>query len=423
LGTELSNNTKTGGVGVTTTDKLYLLSYNDVYAENSIYTALWNAGGRRADITDFALANYGFELTIGGHDGYWWLRSAHSASYVRRVGYSGSAFQELPTTLNLGLRPAMSLSIQAFTATSEVSFGNGIRNGTAYIEFGYYPKTAVSGDLVLELETAFNEGDLINGMFATNKIFTTNDYTAESGFSAVDNAEYYYNGARYVRFVLAVSSGTYTYSDGEILGEGGSVKWFKVEPIKWLIANWDSLPDNSNGGSYDADTTLILIAAEELFSGIPFSASDTAWETSLLRNFLNTSFLAQSFTAAEIAAIAQTEIDNSTTSGNAASDDTTNDRVFLLSYADVYGDDTAFAPLWNNGNRVSSPTDFALASGGEQLTNGNHAGHWWLRSANSASTMYLVDEFGIPTGNIAYESTMFGVRPAITVNLYTYLEL
>ena len=156
-----------------------------------------------------------------------------------------------------------------------------------------------------------------------------------------------------------------------------------------------------------------------------YNASVT-WETCTLRTWLNGRFYIKAFSSAEQAAILTTNVDNSknqcysgwsTSSGN-----NTQDKVFLLSYAEA---NKYFGVTYDNSSNTKSrvaPTAYAIAQGvwtssSNKTTDSTYAGWWWLRSPGTyqdyAAIVYFV-------GSLDFnyvDSDSGSVRPALWVNL------
>ena len=153
---------------------------------------------------------------------------------------------------------------------------------------------------------------------------------------------------------------------------------------------------------------------------------DITWEKCTLRTWLNDTFINKAFTEEEQSAILMTEVDNSQSQCYSGYDtdggNDTQDRVFLLSYAEaneylgVTYDDSD-----NTASRVS-PTDYAVAqgaytSGGYKTADGEQAGWWWLRSPG-LDRRYAARVFADGSLYDCGVLDAYGcVRPALWVNL------
>lgn len=185
-------------------------------------------------------------------------------------------------------------------------------------------------------------------------------------------------------------------------------------PIEWLIL--------------DRDEQKILIVSKYGLDAQPYKKDYTSltWETCTLRTWLNGTFYNKAFSSAEKAAILTTNVDNSKNqcySGwNTSGGNNTQDKVFLLSYAEankyfgVTHDTTS-----NTKSRVA-PTAYAIAQGAythssNKTADGTDAGWWWLRSPG----FYQSSAAGVRTdGSLNYyrvDDASGSVRPALWVNL------
>ena len=185
-------------------------------------------------------------------------------------------------------------------------------------------------------------------------------------------------------------------------------------PIEWLVL------------ARDGDKALLI--SRYGLDAQPYNKDNTivTWETCTLRTWLNSTFYNKAFSSAEQAAILTTNVDNSENqcySGwNASGGNNTQDKVFLLSYAeankyfDVTHDNSS-----NTKSRVA-PTAYAIAQGAwkdssYETADGIDAGWWWLRSPgysrrNAADVSH---DGSLHFARVNYASG--SVRPALWVNI------
>jgi len=187
-----------------------------------------------------------------------------------------------------------------------------------------------------------------------------------------------------------------------------------MTPIEWLVL------------ARDGDKALLI--SRYGLDAQPYNKDHTSvtWETCTLRTWLNGTFYNKAFSSAEQAAILTTNVDNSknqcysgwsTSSGN-----NTQDKVFLLSYAEA---NKYFGVTYDNSSNTKSrvaPTAYAIAQGAwtsysNKTTDSTYAGWWWLRSPGTyqdyAAIVYFV-------GSLDFnyvDSDSGSVRPALWVNL------
>ena len=185
-------------------------------------------------------------------------------------------------------------------------------------------------------------------------------------------------------------------------------------PIEWLVLARDGNKAllisryGLDAQRYNKDTTSVT------------------WETCTLRTWLNGTFYNKAFSSAEQAAILTTNVDNSKNqcySGwNTSGGNNTQDKVFLLSYAEA---NKYFGVTYDNSSNTKSrvaPTAYAIAQGAwtsssNKTADSTDAGWWWLRSPGTyqdyAAIVYFV-------GSLDFnyvDSDSGSVRPALWVNL------
>ena len=155
--------------------------------------------------------------------------------------------------------------------------------------------------------------------------------------------------------------------------------------------------------------------------------TDVTWETCTLRTWLNGEFLNRAFSADEQKAVLTTNVDNGKSQGysewNTSGGNDTQDKVFLLSYAEanrylgVTRDDRK-----NTKSRVA-PTAYAKKNGAYTFDNscktadGEAAGYWWLRSPGYTqyNAAYVITAGSLNYNNVFCDNCV--VRPALWIDL------
>ena len=301
----------------------------------------------------------------------------------------------------------------------------GTYSGTAstlylhYIEFGSYPQTYVGDSMNETLETWYESNSPANLKTYPPgaRSYTSHMYT---------DGEIYARGYSY-RYT------SNTYSTGESIPANGTVVWFKVEPIRWLVLNYDEYIAGT-------DTELELLSELVLTSYIYFNPSESygnSWEASYIREWLNGTFYNSAFAADEQEMIATSTVLNNVTGDYASSTSdgrgtTTYDKIYLRSYNEM-NSGLFFTGLLgkdinqNNARRLCSPTDFALSNYAYMYEdtryttanrpNGGTSSYWTRSAGDSASNACIVNATGNiynynPVGNKNY-----GVRPALRLAL------
>ena len=156
------------------------------------------------------------------------------------------------------------------------------------------------------------------------------------------------------------------------------------------------------------------------------AGKNTSWETCSLRKWLNEAFLMTAFSEEERAAIMLTTVDNSKEQSGKrqtynGSYDSTEDKIFLLSGAEVE-ENLNFA-----AGPAARPTQYAITAGLKTISNTKYC-QWWTRGIVS-STYHLSttseDSYAETYVEIVRNYDMFkdepqniqGVRPAMWVEI------
>lgn len=229
------------------------------------------------------------------------------------------------------------------------------------------------------------------------------------------------DGAWYVKQQENACSTGYKYSDGTDVAQSSanSYKYFKVEPIKWVI-----LTDNYSGKK--------LLHSEKILIGHRYDADSNNYKDSEIRSWLNGDFYNTAFTSGEKDLIADTTVDNSAASTTDAGGNlpqatsyacaNTTDKIFLLSEKEASTAGYGFAAYnqYGVGNtRIRMTTDFAKASGSEQSTTDGYGGCWLLRSPSFDPTprVRLVSFDGwMSNWSCSVRFTHGGVCPALSIS-------
>ncbi len=161
------------------------------------------------------------------------------------------------------------------------------------LQLGAFPKTNQNKTLSQTLESLYNGGRLKEGLTATGRWYTENGQKEyKRDFAGKHSPEFEYNGKLYVRQISMPNSEETTYSDGTIAGEVGTVRWEEVEPISFVIKNWDEMPKVINPNGNGKAKYFDLRAEEAILANIPFypdedDLNSTMWQNSMPRGFLN----------------------------------------------------------------------------------------------------------------------------------------
>jgi hypothetical protein len=199
------------------------------------------------------------------------------------------------------------------------------------------------------------------------------------------------------------TQGYYIY-DNEKYEKSGS-DYYKVEPIQWRYC-----------GEKDGNSLMI---SEKLLDYQVYNATTHAtgieknnYKYSDIRSWLNGTFFDKAFFSDD-SLVMTTAVDNSVSSTGYTTNpyvcETTNDKVFLLSYSEVTSADYGFSV---DSDRAAAKTDY--------YTGTDSATWWWLRSPNnyySFVAMCIRSNGLVHQGDGGdYVHGYCGVRPAVEFN-------
>lgn len=243
-----------------------------------------------------------------------------------------------------------------------------VRDGD-YIYFGEYPQTIKAVDVEIT-ETQDSRGYYLGS-----------------------------DGSYYAMIIATPYGADYCFST-ETTIISGIVYYFKVEPIRWRILS------EENGEVFLLCDSIIANVAYQTdyyniyedigyrtytnANGAPSGTYANNYKYSNARAWLNSTFYEAAFSEIERSFILTTEVDNSVASTGITDNnyiydyicENTNDKLFLLSYAEATNSEYGFI---NNESRLMSPSDYARAKGAHMTYWPNDYGYWYLRSP------YVVD--------------------------------
>lgn len=175
----------------------------------------------------------------------------------------------------------------------------------------------------------------------------------------------------------------------------------KKEPLEWKIVE------------YDEDNSRVLLLSRYIIDLQPINDNnepEVTWENCTLRNWLNTTFLAEAFSDKQQKMILKADLRNiDKNSYGVSSGENTKDRIFLLNYDDV--------------------TNYKCFSAEKALLATRYDGSeyvWWLRSKGNGTIkfQYIRENGTIDAGGSYYYSSsssspvnILGVRPALYLSL------
>ena len=289
-----------------------------------------------------------------------------------------------------------------------------------YIYFGSYPQSEITDASLIRTLSSL-AGNLPTSGY--DQAWTSYGYYVNS--NSATNYMWYkdveYSGNKY-RGVYFIS-----YRPDDVKGnslpddsnqdENGYIKnsvyWFIYEPVKWRI-----LTD-------DGESALLLceniIDSREYYADLSDRAGigATDWENSSVREWLNTEFAETAFNEMQLALLNTIAVNNKTTAIGgaeneyAASQNNTQDKVYLLSYSEALNEEYGFLNRTDSDvAKVKTSTNYAKAQGGSD-------GIWRLRSPYNGTETSCIDVDGGIDIKRAVNYTSVGLVPVIRLTLCT----
>ena len=218
-----------------------------------------------------------------------------------------------------------------------------------------------------------------------------------------ENGYYEYAGEQYEKIYAKPDDNSYTFNDGSTISK--PIYYFKVEPIQWKY-----LSDDGNNA---------LLTSEYILDSHRCDDSENNYKNSEIRSWLNNDFFNKAFDDDSL--IATTTVDNSVASTGESSNqyvcETTYDKVFLLSRAELRNADYGFS---SNDSRCCKTTEYARAKGVECNMDENylHYGRYWTRSPNSGYSDFVW--FVEDNGHLSFTDSFYtgnGVRPSLSIKI------
>ncbi|MDD6146464.1 MAG: DUF6273 domain-containing protein [Oscillospiraceae bacterium] len=305
------------------------------------------------------------------------------------------------------------------------------------IQFGSYPQSKVTDSATI---TALNnkapewEGWTSYGYYSGNGSYGTMKQGDWMRYVDIKHDGNKYRGVKFTQYrpyyTYKPSALSYSYQHDNGYSTN-TVYWFKFEPIDWRVLDpatglvmcetiIDSQPYSntiySNGGGtygYFNDSSYTNYASD--------------YETSSIRQWLNTDFYNTAFTDSEKKEINTTTLNNDgyytsvgTTGYEKLDSNSTNDKIFLLSYNEVRNSNYGFNSSASvDKARQAQGSNYAKSQGLYVSTSSSYYGNcsWLLRSPGSFSgNCCYVSGSGYSRDDYGVKETDNGVRPALRFN-------
>ena len=297
------------------------------------------------------------------------------------------------------------------------------------VYFGSYPQSEVLDEaLIAELNTMTGElPSLSNAQNWTSYgYYNTSQKTDYMWFIDVELGEETYRGVFFRAYRPHTNSYQASRDTSNIPLNGYTLEtiyWFKWEPIKWTVLT-------QKDGSALLLCDMLIDAPDYGLKSRPYTEDDQTiypsnYERSLVRTWLNDNFYNTAFTEEEQQIILISDVDNSAASTanreNQFICGNTQDKVFLLSYADVTNPEYGFSADTSASDtaKIKKPTKYAWVQGATRDSMNDETGVWWLRSpdAEYEGGALIVSTDGYAGANFDIRQNSIGVAPALKIKL------
>lgn len=304
------------------------------------------------------------------------------------------------------------------------------------VEFGTYPQSRVTDNALIEklneLPVQWISYGYYNG---------TGDFGSERQSDYMQYADVTYQDNKYRGVRISEYRSYCCHQPAEISWQKtdhglmpDTVYWFQFDPIRWIVLSEKEgfLLSEAALDAQPLNSVIFVDHPEKSFDKQKYYKDEdltiyaTDYYTSDLRSWLNGSFFETAFSEGEAQRILVTSLDNSAWNQDYAEfgSQNSNDRVFLLSYAEATNPDYGFCPQAEKTDplRTAFPTDYALCQGAWAVHDHykNGAVWWWFRTGGTNSTITCGPNF---YGSICFslktpyspDCTDTAVRPAIKI--------
>lgn len=307
-------------------------------------------------------------------------------------------------------------------AESKVDGVNFKAEATAYktgdiVEFGSYPQSRVT-DKILVMA--------LNNEAPDWSLWTSYGYYSGNGeYGSMEKGDFMrytdvtYNGNRYrgVKFTQKRPDETFEEADNNSEKAAyniDTVYWFKYESVNWIILDAEKglVLSESIIDAQPFNSTVYCDENKNKYSDVMCTQLASDYKASSIRSWLNDDFYNTAFSVDEKEEISTVKLDA----------DSSEDKVFLLSYSEVIDSDYGFSNNTSENDiaRVAKGSDYAEAEGLWKLHTSDEeslyegCSDWFLRSSGcTTDTVCCISADGRADGFYYTYSTSVGVRPAL----------
>lgn len=293
------------------------------------------------------------------------------------------------------------------------------------IEFGSYPQTRIADEsLIADLNAAGSEVE-----------WSSLGYNATGGTDFAFYKDVVYRDKKYRAVLFTMYRTAYGYGSANDYGlqsargyVTNTVHWFRFDPVSWTVLDTEK-------GLLIADAVLDSQAINDVVykkSGSSESYADPQYQYyandyahSTVRTWLRDKFLPTAFSDREASVLTPKALSDATEGMpeqyNIFAYPSTEDAVFLLSYAEAYNEDY----FENRALRSRKGTDYARAQGLNNLDMSSPLDFWFLRSPGDRTEhqTYITLQGDCVFDAVDSNGNDVGICPAIYISLEAYDRL
>lgn len=289
------------------------------------------------------------------------------------------------------------------------------------VEFGTYPQSLVADSSLISAIDSL-DGEWVSYNYYSGTGYISDGNMASSTFMRYKDVSY--NGEKYrgVIFDLYRPNVTgYSFSAEQSSQDdngytNGNIYWFRYEPIKWRVLDPETgLIMCDTAIDSQAFNNYFYYDGSEYYGDHDCNYYASNYAMSSIRAWLNDDFYNTAFSTEQKADIFETELDNSSTDSTVYDAPSTTDKVFLLSYSEVFDSNYGF----DSTARQMKCTEYAKCQGCWQCPENSYAGNviWWTRSPRDSYSSRDILYTGSGNYGSSVNYTDEGVVPALRLNL------
>lgn len=311
-------------------------------------------------------------------------------------------------------------------------YSDGIGSNDGWIDsthfrFGSYPQTDVTSSMGTILNSKQKEWKSYKYYSGTGSTedgkMTSSDYMYYCDVTTGTNK---YRGVRFVSYRPVFTGGK---SPSSYQGKNGyttyETYWFKYEPLVWRVLDEDSgLALCENIIDSQAFNNFVISEGDIFWGNAEKTYYPNSYSKSSLRYWLTRDFYATAFSDSQQDIMLEYACDNSCPSDSSFDSKNTSDKVFLLSYGEVWSSAYGFSENNYHQARKKQGTAYARCQGLKIEKNGSGDdgnSSWWLRSpVCNPVCAYIVNRAGYGGSYITTDETDCGVCPAIRLDMESF---